>query len=118
MPADLWVPYLDNSIGMMEGVLEQSLSDYKLCKKIFSQIGASRCLGSALDRYCRITDADAAHAFLFTKMGPQRLIRPLEESRAPRRAEDSNGPRDLDDDPITGEPNWVWIINKPFEELG
>lgn len=115
--SDLWMPFLDIAIRMHEGVLEHALHDYELCKQLFAELDADRCLGSQLMEYYEIDDPYASGAFLFTRNGPQRLARPLEEGRAPRSDGDPEGPSEFQDDPVTGLPGWAWIVDKPFSEI-
>jgi len=69
-------------------------------------------------RIFSIEDPDADRVLRFTRNGPQKLVRPLEQDRLPYRGYGNNpGPYDeFATDPQTRLPKWAWIVNKPFRE--
>ncbi len=107
----------DRILDFGEHELEDSLYDYKLCKRLFLALKAERCLGSMLDAYESIDGYGADSLFLFTCSGPQKLIRPLEERRHPRRGDTEEGKDDFGYAPGSDHPNWQRVINKPFDRI-
>lgn len=114
--SDFWPEFLSLDF-FPAGSLEDNLQDYRLAKVLFQTLGADICIGSALGEYFSFTDPSADKVLRFTKEGPQRLVRPLEEGRMPITNEHDPKNNDFLLDPATGRPRWAMVVDKPFAEL-
>lgn len=119
--SDFWPEFLDIDISSSSPprvTLEENVHDYQFVKHLFAAIDADLCVGSHLGEYFPFADPDADRTLRFTKHGPQKLVRPLEENRLPYRGHGYPSPGPYDEfaiDPATGLPKWAWIVNEPFQ---
>jgi len=119
--SDFWPEFLDMDAYDNKPprvTFEEYVHDYRFVKHLFAALDADLCIGSHLGEYFPFDDRDADLALRFTKNGPQKLVRPLEENRLPYRAH-MKTPVPYDEfaiDPATGLPKWAWIVDKPFIE--
>lgn len=92
--------------------INEIISEYIYFKNLFVKLKADECAASDLNNFYNFGDYGYDEIFKFTKNGPQKLVRPLEEKRRPYSIPGSQ--YELSTDPKTGLHGWQFIVNKPF----
>jgi hypothetical protein len=121
--SEFWPELMDSPLpGYSEPNLADACADYRFVKRLCCRMGVDLCVGSPMNDYVRfedmMTDSLADRILRFTRLGPQKLVRPLEECRLPYRGYgDHPGPYDeFATDPETGLPKWAMLVDKPLSE--
>jgi hypothetical protein len=103
--------------GYFRNDLEFILKQYGLLKRLHSELSPD--LTWAIDYRQDTAEAGPGHESLsksacwFSRQGPQKLIKPLEERRSPVRWEKKGDYDDFELNPVTGQPNWALVTGIP-----
>jgi hypothetical protein len=100
--------------GYFRNDLDFILKQYGLLKRLHSELSPD--LAWAIDYRQDTAEAGPGHESLsksacwFSRQGPQKLIKPLEEKRSPIRPKKKGDDDDFQLNPVTGQPNWALVI--------